>query len=90
MKNEQELRKETQRAEQAKMILNNPLIVEYFSKKRETIMHNLTTCKHWKDTQERDALLNMLQCLGDFESDFNQRIRQGKKAKSILEKLLGK
>ena len=90
MKTEKELRKVTQRAEQAKMILNNPLIVEYFAQKREDIMINLSTCKYWTDPNERDALLNMLKCIHTFEKEFTEHIKDGKKALTLLERLLGK
>lgn len=88
MRQEHELRQDMHRAERAEKILKDPLVVEYFENKRKTIVHNLETCKHWKDPDERDALLNMLRCLGDFEKDFNQVIRHGVKAKSLLQQML--
>ena len=88
MKEEHEYRQDIQKAQYAKEVLQNPLVIDYFESKRKTIMHNLETCKHWKDTDERDALLNMLHCLADFEKDFNHVIRTGKKAEMSIADLI--
>ena len=90
MKNQGDLERDMVRGEQAKRILNDPLIVEYFKQAELDILHNLKTCRHWENQQERDALLNMLQCHANFEKNFKQYMNQGKKAKSLLERLLSK
>lgn len=90
MREEKELHKDIQRGEKAEKLLKDPLIVEFFEEKRKTIVHNLATCKYWEKPEERDALLNMLRCLNDFEEEFSRHIRSGNKAKSLLKTLLDK
>lgn len=90
MKTEGEYRLEMNRGIEADKILNHPLVVEYFESRRKAIMHNLETCKHWSDTNERDGLLNMLQSFANFEKSFKQEIRNGKKAESKIKQLLEK
>ena len=87
MSTEQKLRDAEYRGHQAELVLKNPLVVEFFANQRETIMHNLGTCKYWKEPAERDALINMLQCMIKFEKEFNDHIRDGNNAKSKLAKL---
>ena len=86
MRDEEKLRNESWRGEQAKMILNSPLIVDYFERKREVIMHNLETTR-WDSKDEQYDLIRMLKLLGDFEKDFNKEIKNGKKARSLLDDL---
>ena len=81
---------EMNRGLEAEKILNHPLVTDYFDSRRKTIMHNLETCQHWRDTNERDGLLNMLQSFANFEKSFKEEIRNGKKAESKLRELLNK
>lgn len=85
-KSESDLRNDVRRADQAKMVLNHPLVKSYFDEKRKTIMHNLETA-HWSNKEEQDELIRMLRLLGDFEKDFIKHIRGGEKARSLLNKL---
>ena len=86
MNDEQKLRADIQRAEKAKMVLNSPLVKEYFDKKRKTIMDNIATSA-WDNPGEREELCRMLRLLNDFEKEFIKEIRGGEKAKSLLDKL---
>ena len=89
MRDEGQLRQEAWRGEQAKMILNSELVVNYFENKRKVIMHNLETSR-WDGKEEQYDLIRMLKLLGDFEKDFNREIKDGKKANSILKDLFNR
>jgi len=86
MKDETKLRDEAWRGEQAKMILSNPLIVEYFDNARTGIMQKLEESEVNKRTERE--MVRMLKVLGNFERDFKKKIRTGYKAQTILNKLL--
>jgi len=87
LRDEQKLRDEMWRGEQAKMILNSPLIVDYFTNKRSVIMHNLETSR-WDGKEEQYDLIRMLKLLGDFEKDFKREIKGGEKASSLFNEIM--
>jgi hypothetical protein len=89
MRDEAKLRNEAWRGEQAKMILNSSLVVEYFDKKRKVIMHNLETSR-WDGKEEQYDLIRMLKLLGDFEKDFKREMKGGEKATSLLKELFNR
>ena len=89
MRDEQKLRQEAWRGEQAKMILNSELVVDYFEKKRKVIMHNLETSR-WDGKEEQYDLIRMLKLLGDFEKDFKREIKGGEKANSLLKEIISR
>jgi len=89
MREEKDLRKDMWKGEQAKMIMNSPLIVDYFNEKRRVIMNNLETSK-WNNKEEQEDLIRMLKVLANFEKDFKQHMRGGDKAKSLLNTLLNR
>ena len=89
MRDEQKLRDDMWRGEQAKMILNSPLIVDYFESKRKVIMHNLETSR-WDGKEEQYDLVRMLKLLGDFEKDFKREMKGGEKAHSLFKELFNR
>lgn len=79
------LRDEQWRGEQAKMILNNPLVIEYFENARGGIVEKLEISDMNENVEKE--LVRMLKVLSNFERDFKKKIRQGEKAQTLLERL---
>jgi hypothetical protein len=66
----------TRRANDAKMLLNHPLMREALSEMKETCFYNIETSRHDQE-QEREDLYYMLRCISAFEAKFKQYIKDG-------------
>lgn len=86
MKKPEELQKDIQRSDMAKQVLNHPLVVEYFDIERRSISTELE--QSVVDEKRERELIMYLKALGKFERKFIQYMRGGKKAQSLLEKLI--
>lgn len=68
--------KKTRRADDAKMLLNHPLMGEALSKLKETCFYNIETSSH-DQSDEREDLYYMLRCITAFEKQLKQYIQEG-------------
>ena len=84
-KREGELRKQIGEGFEAKRILENPLVVEYFENARGGIMQRLQTAD--VDEEKERELVRMLKVLAHFERDFQKIIKSGNKAENLLAQL---
>lgn len=86
MKEQDKLNIELGRAEHARQILKNPLVVQALHDMREGVFHNIRT-SHFKDTAEREDLYKMICAIDSFERIFKRHIESGTVAQSRLEEL---
>ena len=86
MKTDAELEREIAKGENAKRILEDPMVRGALDGMRDTVYHNIRTSHHSK-VDEREDLYKMLRAIDAFEKEFTTYINGGKKAKSLLEKL---
>ena len=89
MDSETDLREKVQRANQARVLLNDPLLQECLKDMRETVFYNIRTSHH-DATEEREDLYRMLKAIDGFEREFTRRISDGKVAQSRLDQLINK
>jgi len=75
-----------QRATQARQVMENPLLKEYFIKSRAAIFERLTKTKP-RETEEREYIYLELKEFDRFESNFYKAMEKGKMAESWLDKL---
>lgn len=78
--------KDIQRATQARQVLENPLVKEYFIIARAALFERLTKTKPG-EAKEREYIYLELKQFDRFESNFSKAIANGKMAESWLEKL---
>ena len=74
------------RATQAKQVLENALVKEYFIIARAALFERLTKTKS-REAKEREYIYLELKQFDRFESNFSKAIDSGKMAESWLEKL---
>ena len=75
-----------QRAGQARQVMENPLLKEYFLLRRAALFEKLTKTKQG-EVKEREHIYLELKEFNTFESNFEKAITKGKVAESWLEKL---
>jgi adenylosuccinate synthase len=68
--------KKARKADDAKMLLNNPLLQETLSTLKETCFYNIETSSH-DQQEEREDLYYMLRCITAFERQLKQYIQDG-------------
>ena len=68
--------KKIRKADEAKMLLNNPLLQEALSSLKETCFFNIETSSH-DQADEREDLYYMLRCIKMFERKLKQYINDG-------------
>ncbi len=85
--NQSEAEQKLREGQHAERILKDTLVKSAIDGMRETVYENIRT-SHFKNVDEREDLYKMLRTIDAFEQQFQTRIRDGKKAKSILERLL--
>jgi hypothetical protein len=78
-----------QRAEEAKELLSNPLIQEFFISMKAAHFEEFQSAK-WDDDQLRRELSQRMRLLNQFESKFQSVIKQGNKAKTTLQLITDK
>ena len=88
-KEKYQLEAEIQRADHAKRILNDTLVVDTLAKMRATVFDNFRTSK-FDNVEEREDLYKMIKAIDHFEGEFVRLINNGKKAQSILSKWFNK
>jgi len=66
--------------------LNDPLIIEFFKNEKELILEKLSESE-MDEKRERELVL-YLKAATRFERNFEKKIRQGNKAKTLLQQLL--
>lgn len=84
-----ELELAMQRAERARQLLGDPMIVEALQAMRETAYKNIESSS-WRSRGEREELYRMLRTIAAFEKQFHKIITDGKAAKSKLEEVTQK
>jgi hypothetical protein len=89
MKSKDDLQQDINLAENAKRLLNDPLLSESLLNMRETLYHNIRTSSY-KATDEREECYRMLKAVDAFESQLISKIKGGEKAQGLLEKMLNK
>lgn len=87
MKPEADLERDIQRGERARQLLNDPMLRDAIDKMRETTYHNIRT-SNFKQIDEREECYKMLKAIDHFEDEFTRIVNGGKKAKSLIKKLL--
>jgi len=78
-----------QRAAQARQVMDNALVKEYFMLARAALFERLTKTKP-SEREEREHIYLELQQFDRFESNFEKAITKGKVAETWLEKLKSK
>lgn len=68
--------KKARKADDAKMLLNNPLLKEALRELKDTCFYNIETSSH-DQSVEREDLYYMLRCIKAFEAKLKQYIDQG-------------
>ena len=89
MREEKDLVADIQKAEQAKRIINDPMVKGALDRMRQTTFDNFRSSK-WDNPEEREELYKMIRAIDAFEEEFKRQIDGGKKARSLLDKLLKK
>jgi len=72
--------------ERADRLMKDPLIVEFFENEKELILEKLAESK--MDEQRERELVLYLKATRRFERNFEEKIRKGNKAKTLLQQLL--
>lgn len=68
--------KKARKADDAKMLLNNPLLKEALNTLKETCFYNIETSAH-DQSDQREDLYYMLRCISAFERQLKQYIKDG-------------
>jgi len=68
--------KKQRKADDAKRLLNDPIIREALSTLKETCFYNIETSAHNQEA-EREDLYYMLRCISAFEKQLKQYIQEG-------------
>ena len=81
-----ELEQAVIKAERARQLLEDPMLVGALKSMRETVYKNIET-SNWKAKGEREELYRMLTSIAAFEKQFKRIVADGKAAKSKLDEL---
>lgn len=68
--------KRSRKADDAKALLNSPILQEALSAMKETCFYNIETSAH-DQAAEREDLYYMLRCISAFEKQLKQYIQDG-------------
>ena len=85
----EQAKEQVRRADQAKSILNNPLVKEYFIKAQAELFEKISKSKS-SDIDLRERIYLELQQLDRFQEDFQKALVTGKMAENFLVKMANK
>ena len=68
--------KRARKADDAKRLLNDPILSEAIQTLRETCFHNIESSSH-DQAEQREDLYYMLRCISAFERQLKQYIQDG-------------